>query len=259
MECNQMKELISAYADGELDAQQRAQAERHLGECENCSQSLKAISAMKVAMRNDVLLFNVPGALRKKIESMVAKAADPPAHAKPKTSRPVIHLKHVLMATAAGLALAAGITGYVMWPTARDRIEAQAVQDYRQALAGSSVAHVESSDSATVLHWLSMQSNFSPVTPNRLPTGYTLAGGRIDVVDGRHVAVFVYRKGSQTSNLFQWPANNAVGAGNVDTIQGVGVTAWNAGGMNFVMVSDGGAPAVGEMADLVITQGCGPR
>ena len=112
MECNQMRELISAYADGELDAQQRAQAERHLGDCTECSRALEDISAMKTAMRNDVLLFNVPGALRKKIESMVAKAADPPAHAKPKTSRPILQLKHVLVATAAGLALAAGITGY---------------------------------------------------------------------------------------------------------------------------------------------------
>ena len=146
-----------------------------------------------------------------------------------------------------------------MWPSARQKIEAQAVQDYRQALAGNSVAHVESSDPKAVLQWLSAQSNFSPVTPNRLPTGYTLAGGRIDVLDGRHVAVFVYHSGSQTSNLFQWPAGNAVGAGNVDTIQGVGVTAWNAGGMNFCIVSDGGAPAVGEMSSLVISDGCGPR
>src|SRR5580658_1848203 len=107
MECDQMRELISAYADGELEAKERAEAERHLGDCAECSRSLKTISALKVAMRNDVLLFNVPGALKKKIETMVAKAGDPPAGVRAKPSRAIFQLKHVLIATAAGLALAA--------------------------------------------------------------------------------------------------------------------------------------------------------
>ena len=89
--------------------------------------------------------------------------------------------------------------------------------------------------------------------------GYTLAGGRVDSIEGRNVAVLVYHKGSGTSNLFQWPAGNAVGPGNADTIQGLGATAWNAAGMNFCIVSDGGAPAVNEMSSLVISDGCGPR
>lgn len=33
MECDQMRELISAYADGELEAKECAEAERHLGDC----------------------------------------------------------------------------------------------------------------------------------------------------------------------------------------------------------------------------------
>jgi anti-sigma factor RsiW len=259
MECNQMRELITAYSDGELDAQQRAEAERHLGDCAECSQSLKTISALKAAMRDDVLLFNVPGTLRKKIETMVAKAADPAADLKAKPSRPILQLKHVLMATAAGLALAAGITGYLMWPSERQKVEAQAVQDYKQSLSGNPVVQVVSSDPPTVLRWLSTRLSFSPVTPNQLPMGYALAGGRVDKIEGRNVAVLVYRKGSGTSNLFQWPSGSAVGSGSADNIQGLGATAWSAAGMNFCIVSDGGAPAVNEMSSLVISEGCGPR
>ena len=88
MECNQLRELITAYADGELDPQQRVEAERHLGQCPQCSQALKNISTLKTALRADALLFNVPGALRKKLETIVNKAADPPADTKPKPSRP---------------------------------------------------------------------------------------------------------------------------------------------------------------------------
>ena len=62
-------------------------------------------------MRNDVLLFNVPGALKKKIETIVAKAADPPAGVRAKPSRPILQLKHVLVATAAGLCAGGGNHG----------------------------------------------------------------------------------------------------------------------------------------------------
>jgi anti-sigma factor RsiW len=259
MECNQMRELISAYADGELDAKERAEAERHLGGCAECSRSLETISALKAAMRDDVLLFNVPGALKKKIETMVAKAADPPTGAKGKPSRPILQLKHVIFATAACLALAAGITGYLMWPSARQKIEAQAVGDFKQSMSGNPVVGIVSSDPPTVLRWLGTRLSFSPVTPNRLPVGYALAGGRVDSIEGRNVAVLVYRNGSGTSDLFQWPSGSAVGPGTADAIQGLGAMAWNAAGMNFCVVSDEGVAAVNEMSSMVISQGCGLR
>jgi anti-sigma factor RsiW len=259
MECNQMRELISAYADNELDAQQRAEAERHLGDCGECAQSLKNIQTLKTAMRNDVLLFNVPIALRKKIDSMVAKAVDPPTGQQPRAPRRVFHIKHFIIATAAAVAVAASITAYVVWPTARQRIETQAVREYNQSLPGESSVGFPSTDPKTVSHWLSTQLNFAPVMANQLPASYTLAGGRIDMLDGRKVAVLVYRSGLQTSNLFQWPSTNSLGPASVDTIAGRGVTAWNAGGMTFAIVSDAGTGAIQQISAQIMAQGCEPQ
>ena len=257
MECNQVRELISAYADGELDAKQRGEAERHVNACPECSRALQNISALKTAMRADALLFNVPGALRKKIETIVSKAADPSGAAKGKASRPMPRLAHVLIAAAAGLALAVGITGYLMWPSALQRVEADAVRDQRQAISANHLVEIASSDPQTVLRWLGARLNFSPVAPNQLAMGYTLAGGRIDTLAGRPVAVLVYRNGPQTSNLFQWPAGASIGSGGPDTIQGLGVAAWNSGGMNFVVVADAGAAAARDISNTLISQGCG--
>jgi len=259
MECNQMRELISAYADGELDADQRGEAERHLGNCPECSRALQNVSALKTAMRADALLYNVPGALGKKIDTMVRKAADPTAGLKGKPSRPLLQLKHILIATAAAVILAAGITGYRMWPSTRQRIEAAAVQDHKQSLAANHLVDVSSSDPQTVLHWLSKRLSFSPIAPNQLPAGYTLAGGRVDTLNGRQVAVLVYRNGSQISSLFQWPSSDAISPGTADAIQGLGAAAWNAGGMNFCVVSDEGAAEAGVISNMFISQGCGPR
>jgi anti-sigma factor RsiW len=36
MKCEQLVELLSDYIDGNLDDQQRAEAEAHLAECHNC-------------------------------------------------------------------------------------------------------------------------------------------------------------------------------------------------------------------------------
>ncbi len=36
MKCEQLVELLSDYIDGNLDEQQRAEAEAHLAECHNC-------------------------------------------------------------------------------------------------------------------------------------------------------------------------------------------------------------------------------
>ena len=132
MECNQMRELISAYADGELDAQAARRGRATSGKLPGMFPRPGKHFDIESAMRADALLYNVPGALGKKIDTMVRKAADPTAGLKGKPSRPLLQLKHVLMATAAAAILAAGITGYWMWPSARQRIEADAVQDHKQ-------------------------------------------------------------------------------------------------------------------------------
>ena len=65
MDCNQVQELISAYADGELDGQRRAAADRHLADCSAIrSARLDSISSLKTAMGDVTLLYNVPGTLQ---------------------------------------------------------------------------------------------------------------------------------------------------------------------------------------------------
>jgi anti-sigma factor RsiW len=260
MECDQMQELISAYSDGELDASQRGEAERHLATCADCTRALESLSALKTALGNETLLFNVPGALHKRIDALVNKAADPAAGVKPKPSRPILQLKWIAITMAAGLALAAGIAGYfAMWPTERQRIAADAVQDHRRSLLANHLVDIASSDPPTVLHWFGSQLSFAPMAPNQVPTGYVLVGGRVDILDSRRVAVLVYRNGSQISNIFQWPSSGEISPGSVNTIQGLGVASWNIAGMNFYAVSDGGASLAAAISNTFMADGCSTR
>lgn len=260
MQCDQMRELISAYADGELDAGQRREADRHLGDCSSCAQALQAITALKAAMRDQGLLYNVPGALRKKIETIVSKAADPAAHAKPKISRSILRMKYVVMASAAAVILAAGTTAVLhFWPSEQARIENEAIQDRQRSLVANHLVDMTSSDPQAALHWLSTQVNFTPVAPGRLPAGYALVGARVDMLDGRRAAVLVYRKGSMTSNLFQYPVAGAPIAGPSHESQGLGVDSWQGGGIGFVIVSDGGPDQASQISNMLISQGCGER
>jgi anti-sigma factor RsiW len=259
MECNQMREMISAYVDGELDAAQRKEAERHLVNCAGCSQVFQSISALTTAMRDDTLLYNVPGALRKKIESLVNKAADPSGHAKPRPSRFVHPIRYIAISAAAALAVAAGITTYFVWPTAQQRIEKEAVQDHQRSLTANHLIDFASSDPQAVVHWLASKLSFTPLAPNSLPAGYTLVGGRVDALAGQRVAVLVYRSGSQTSNVFQYPLSGAAAGASTHSINGLGVSSWQGGGMNFDVVSDGGPAQAQQISGLFISQGCGER
>ncbi len=50
MHCDQMEELIAAYADGELQGEQKQQLEQHLAECPHCAELYREYLAMNEAL-----------------------------------------------------------------------------------------------------------------------------------------------------------------------------------------------------------------
>jgi len=49
--CKDMKELLSAYRDAELDAAERSQVEVHLGSCEACREELAAVESVVMSLK----------------------------------------------------------------------------------------------------------------------------------------------------------------------------------------------------------------
>lgn len=259
MDCKQAIEIISAYADGELDSNQRADAERHIGQCAQCGQALEGIQALKNAMRVDALKFNAPGPLLKRVGSLLDKAVDPPGTKPPPRQRWMTRPKWIAFA-AGVLGIAALVTIYLtLWPSSRQRIEAEAVARYQQTVQANNVVEIASSDPKTVINWFAGKLNFTPLPPNQPPVGFTLVGGRVDNLGGQAVAALVYRNGSHLSQIFEWPASGTPSQGSPRSVGGLSVASWNGSDWAFCAVSDDAATPVAGFSNLFTEPGCGPR
>ena len=65
---------------------------------------------------------------------------------------------------------------------------------------------------------------------------FTLAGGRLDAINGKTVAAVVYRRRLHTVNLFVWPAQASAARTSVE--DGFALAEWSDGGLRFAAVSD---------------------
>jgi len=104
MDCNQIKNLLNAYADKELSKSDVTLVESHLAECSSCRAEFEDIQKLDARMRSEVL---VPAELRSKVADKLEAA---------RTASPRVSLKEMLgmrfrIGLAAALATALIVVG----------------------------------------------------------------------------------------------------------------------------------------------------
>ena len=98
---------------------------------------------------------------------------------------------------------------------------------------------VASSDRHTVKPWYAGRIDYAPPVYDLTATGFPLLGGRLDVIDGRKVAVLVYRRNQHKLALSLWPAGAAGNtAAGVTQRDGFAMAEWRHGGFEWRAVSD---------------------
>jgi anti-sigma factor RsiW len=63
-------------------------------------------------------------------------------------------------------------------------------------------------------------------------------GGRLDYLDGRTVAVLIYRHNQHPINLYIWPSTDSDEAPQLQGRQGYHLISWCVGGMDYWAVSE---------------------
>ncbi len=133
MDCQEAREKIGAYLDGELPVEQRQALHGHLDACAECSAELKYLRSMigqlhLAARRSDV---SVPRELWDHIERRTRSATTE------KTPGRVLRLFRPSVALAASVAIFVGVTTFVtVWLTSGARTAQAAQIDYSVLLDG---------------------------------------------------------------------------------------------------------------------------
>lgn len=233
MDCPTCEAMVDAYVDGELSAAESTQFEQALEACPECRRRLEAARALGGLLR-DLPIEAAPDLLRAKIERELRAIA---GNARPAAvARPAMRW----MAMAASLVVAVGVGWFGGTLSTRGSRDAdELVAGYLRMASSERVVDVVSSDRHTVKPWFAGRIDYSPPVHDLTADGFPLLGGRLDVFDGRKVAVLVYGHKQHKVALTLWPAGSTNGAPAEITLRdGFVLAEWRRGGFEMRAVSD---------------------
>jgi len=241
MNCQDVRHLLSAYADGELDLVHSLQVEEHLGSCPGCAGAEKNLRSLHTALAGPSLRYAAPAALRAQIHASLDEA--PPSGAnRPAVASREPWLRPVALAAGFLVMIGVGATLGILLSrgrTANGRFEDWVVAGHVRSLQVNHLTDVVSSDRHTVKPWFRDKLDFSPLVPDLATDGFPLSGGRLDYLDGRPVAALVYQRGKHAINVFTWPAESADDKPTRDfSRQGFHLREWQRAGMTYWAISD---------------------
>ena len=235
MECRDVRELLSAFADDELDPVRSREVEQHVAACARCAAELANRRQLSAALQADLEYHRTPDLLRARIlrgvrASVKIAEAPPRRHAWWRSVPAAAALVAVIGGLWAAVALLpAASTG--------EALAREAVDGHVRSLMASHLTDVASTDRHTVKPWFAGRIDFSPPVEDFAAQDYPLIGGRLDVLGGRPVAALVYHHRQHVINVFVWPDAHEESARS-RTLRGFHVVTVRHAGMAWCLVSD---------------------
>lgn len=227
MDCPTCEAMVDSYVDGELSAAQSADFERAVEACPDCRRRLEAARALSGLLR-DLPGEPAPDLLRAKIERELRTIA----------GRRRDRLRWAALAASLAVAFAVGWLGATLLGQQGRETDAL-LAGYLRMVASERPVEVASSDRHAVKPWFAGRIDYAPPVNDLTAAGFPLVGGRLDIIDGRKVAVMVYRRNRHWLALTAWPAA-ATGDAAADISQrdGFALAEWRRGGFELRAVAD---------------------
>jgi anti-sigma factor RsiW len=232
MDCPTCEAMVESYLDGELPAGESARFEAALAECPECRAKLDRLQAQRVLIR-DLPVSRAPDLLRARIERELRIDTPVPVPA------PRVWPRRAALAASLLLAAGVGWMGGRFIGQEGSRETDELIAGYLRIGLGDRPVEVASSDQHTVKPWYAGRIDYAPPVYDLTASGFPLLGGRVDVLDGRRVAVLVYRRNQHRVALSLWPASTSGDvAPQISERDGFAIARWRHAGFEMRAVAD---------------------
>ncbi len=200
MTCDEVRPLLNARMDDEVDPVQRAALDSHVETCSSCTAELDELRSMRHAVREEMPYYKAPLDLRNQVRNTL-RGAEYLDH---RTHRTAWRVWGAVAATVVFCALATA-PFLVNARNRRELIAEELLSAHQRALIGRSV-DVVSSDQHTVKPWFNGKLPFSPPVTDLRAEGFPLEGGRVDYAGDQPVAALVYSRRLHRIDVFVGPS-----------------------------------------------------
>ncbi len=148
-----------------------------------------------------------------------------------------------------GAVLASGATQWLMVAGAPDSLAVAVADGHRRSLLAASPIDIVSTDRHTLKPWLDARVGLSPPAPDLAQDGFTLIGGRVEVVANRAVPALVYRHREHLITVVAVPQDKGGVVAPADlSAEGFSMVKWSDGAFGYFAISDMERP---ELDDFV--------
>jgi anti-sigma factor RsiW len=248
--CELSRSLLHGYLDGELDPVRAEDFERHLQTCSRCIAELEEQESLRASLRAAKLYERAPAALAMKIKRQIANTETDdqwswvPIWRWIGTSAAI-----VVLVTVAYVGVQRLFTGR---PGTEQAALTEVIDAHMRSLQPGHLADILSTDQHTVKPWFDGKLDYVPPVRDFAESGFPLVGGRLDVLNGRSVAVLVYGRRKHFINVFVWPESGRDSEiPTVGTRNGYQWTYAHAHGMEFCAVSDVSVADLHNLSELL--------
>jgi anti-sigma factor RsiW len=252
MQCNEIRDLLSAQADREILLPEALEIERHIQTCQRCHAAYAEYIALRKALKEEVAYFKAPAHLKRRIRAALPSLD--PNETPLRRQRWVWWNIATALVSVIAVAWSVGLT--LTLPSADDRLSEEVIAGRVRSLQSGHMVEVASSDRHTVKPWFSGRLDFSPPVFDLTSEGFPLVGGRLDYLDHRPVAALVYRHRQHTIDLYVYPATDAKNDVPPTSLtkQGYHLAHFVHGGMIFWAISDVDATQISKFNETLIAR-----
>lgn len=243
MNCEEASHYLEAFLDGELGAEEHLEVEEHLNCCAVCRSVARESREFRFFFAAAAPRYKAPPELRDRILAAVHPL--PPKQ----TFLSFLFSRQPMVYAAAVIVVSSLLALTFLLPDNEKEICRLAVAEHARSLADNHPVDVSSADQHVVKPWFDAKLDFSPPLIVLPAPGYSLMGGRVDVLQNNPVAVCVYEHEQEVVTLFCWPVNRRPVLDRAYIIQGYHVCTWSSSKCNYILVSKSSGRGLDQFVD----------